>query len=91
MIRMRNMCRSHTAYISDLLGDQLLRPLIIKKAFYAEQLEQLFVLMDAQNAFFNAEVSNWFLYTVRGTGDFAASGEMLWSRMGAYPDIPVRQ
>ena len=73
MIRMRNMCWSHTAYISDLLGDQLLRPLIIKKAFYAEQLEQLFVLMDAQNAFFNAEVSNWFLYTVRGTGDFAAS------------------
>lgn len=64
MIRMRNMCRSHTAYISDLLEDQLLRPLIINKAFYAELFEQLSVLMDAQNAFFNAVVSNWPLYTV---------------------------
>jgi len=64
MIRMRNMCRSHTAYISDLLEDQLLRPLIINKAFYAESFEQLSVLMDAQNAFFNAGVSNWSLYTV---------------------------
>ena len=65
MIRMRNMCRSHTAYISDLLGDQLLRPLIINKAFYAESFEQPSVLMDAQNAFFNAGVSMVSLYRVK--------------------------